>query len=120
RHLARSGQQEGEATRYAFLDDTELPVVELDVATDLGQIAAHQREMVLVVNLPQGTDTLDRRHVVEAAAQRIAGVRGIGDHATGAQDGSGLAHESRLRILGMDGEVLSQTERARGALAFAI
>jgi hypothetical protein len=108
RHFARGRQQEREAAGDALLDDAELPVVELNVAPKLRQIAAYEREVMLGVDLAQRTDALDRRRSGDAAAQRIARIGRIGDDAARANDRGRLSDETRLRIPRMDGEVLSQ------------
>ena len=59
RDFARRGQQERVAPGDALLDDAELPVVEHRVATDLGEIAAHEREVMLVVDAAKLASELD-------------------------------------------------------------
>jgi hypothetical protein len=42
----------------------------------------------------------------EVTPQRVAGIGRVHDHAAGAQDFRGAAHEARLRVGGMNGEEL--------------
>jgi len=58
-----------------------------------------------------------RRRVADVAAERIARVRGIGDHAASAQDGRRLPDETRLGIGGVHLEELSHDRRGDPRLA---
>ena len=66
---------------------------------ELGEVAADQRELVLGVELTDLPDPFDALPVAEVAAQREAGVRGIGDEAAGSQD---LDHLADCATLGID------------------
>ena len=74
-----------------------LPIVEHGVLADLGKVPAHQSEMVVPVGLPDIADALQRRLVADMAAERIAGIGGVDDHSSAAQNLDGLAHEAPLR-----------------------
>ena len=77
--LAGRRQQEGERARCRGLQQPELPGLDARVAADLGQIAAHQREVMVAVRGAQAANALQCRGVAHVAAQRIAAVGWIGD-----------------------------------------
>ncbi len=64
---------------------------------DFGEIAAHQGEMVVAIDLANVADPLQRRLVADVTAQGVAGVGRIDDHAAAAQDLDRLAYEALLR-----------------------
>src|SRR6516165_3118718 len=116
-HFARGGKQKGVAPRYALLHDPELPVVELRVAANLGQVAADERQMMLRVDSPQRTNALGSRDVPDAAAERVARIGRICDYAAGASDRGRLPNQATLRVDRMDGEVLGQSKGAACSVA---
>ncbi len=65
---------------------------------ELGEVAADQGELVLGVELADLPDPFDALAVAELAAQREAGVGGVGDEPAGAQDLDHLADRATLRI----------------------
>jgi len=115
RHFACGRKQEGVAPRHALFHDPELPVVELSIAANLGEIAADERQMMLGIDPTQRTNAVCRGSVPDAAAERIAGVCGIGDYAAGPNDCRGLPNQAALGVDRMDGEILSQSEPRRGS-----
>jgi len=75
---------------------TVLPVLDHRILADLGKVAAHQREVMIPIRLPNGADAFERRLVADVAAERIARIRGIDDHSAAAQHVGGLTHEAPL------------------------
>jgi hypothetical protein len=72
---------------------------------ELGEILAHQREVVPVIELADRPDPVDAFLVAELAAQRVAGVRRVGDHAALPHDVTDLGDRATLRVGRMDVEV---------------
>ncbi len=89
RHLARRRKQERVASRRALADDAELPVVEPREASDFGQVAQDERQVMRVADAANQADALRRGCIADMAAQRIARVGRIGDDAAVAQDRRG-------------------------------
>src|SRR5215467_3215848 len=92
RNVTRRRQQEGVASGHALLDDSELPVVQRRVTAYFGEIAAHQREMVFVIDATKRPDALCGGHVADRTAERVARVRRIGDDPSSAHDRRRLAN----------------------------
>ncbi len=69
RHFTGGLEDEGIGTGRMRLEQTKDGIVHLGVGTDLGQIRAHQGEVVLVVQGAQPLDALDGLLVAEMAAQ---------------------------------------------------
>ena len=106
RHLLGRLEDEGERPRRAELHQPVLAVVDARIAGQLAQVAAQQREVVLVVDAADAPQVLDRGLVVEMADERVARIgRDRGD-AAGVQDLRRLLQQADLRVLGMDFEVL--------------
>ncbi len=105
RRLARGLEQKGIRAGRMGPQQPVLPILHHGVLADLGQVAAHQSEMMITIRLPNVANTLKRRLVADVAAERIAGVRGVHDHAAAAQDLDGLADEAPLRGHGMQLQV---------------
>jgi hypothetical protein len=106
-HFARGREEEGEASGRTAPDYAELPVIEAREATDLRQIPLHQG---LMLPIPQAADPAyaSRRFcIAKTAAERVAGVRRVGDHAPIAQYRCGKPDEPWLRVGWMNAEVLS-------------
>ncbi len=101
RHLLGSLEDEGVGAGREALDQAVLLVADLGVLGDLGQVAAHQGEVVPVVEAPDSANAVHGLLVPHLAAQRIAGIGGIDDDATGAQDLHRLADEPRLGVIRM-------------------
>jgi hypothetical protein len=72
RHFASRLENERVASGRRRLEHPELAVVDARVLRDLGEIAAHEREVVVLVDLPDCADTLHRRLVTDVAAERVA------------------------------------------------
>ena len=95
-----------------MLDDAELPIIELRVVTYFGQIAADQREMVLVIDLPQIAEPFGGNRIAHLTAQRITRIGWISDKAAATNDGGRLPDQARLRIDRMNAEVLRHKDEA--------
>ncbi|MNY62805.1 hypothetical protein D3C86_1996840 [compost metagenome] len=72
RHFLGGVQNEGVGAGRAQLEQAVLAVVDLGIGRELGQIAAQQAQMVLVVDLADAADALHGVAVIEMADQRIA------------------------------------------------
>src|SRR5438105_3073031 len=117
RHFACRRQQERVASGDPLLHDAELPIIELRITADLAQIAANQRQMMPVVDRTQRANALHGIRVADLASECIARIRRVCDHPARTDDFSRLSHQSRLRIAGMDGKILShECREARPAI----
>src|SRR6185503_1648919 len=114
RHFLSGTQDERVAARRHALQELELRVVDHRVARHLGEIAAHQRQVMALVDTANAAQALGPFRAGAVAAQRIARVRRIGDQAAVAHDFGGLAHQALLRVRRMDGEILRH-QRARNS-----
>ncbi len=98
-------QQEGERPGCGGFQQAELRRIHARVAADLGQVAAHQREVMVLVGVADAADALQRVLVADMAAQRVAGIGGIGDDAARADDFRGLPYKAQLRVFRVQFEV---------------
>ena len=118
RHFAGGVEDEGEGARGRRLQQPVLLVVHARVVGHLAQVAAQQREVVLVVDPADLAQPVGRGLVVQVAGDRVAGVRGHGDHAAAVEDGHRLLQQARLRVVGVQFEVLGHgVSRRRAPLA---
>ena len=106
-----AGSRKVYAPGRALPDDPELPVVELREMADLGQVAQHERQEVRFVDAANLANAPRRRRVADVAAERVAGIGGIGDDPAVPQDRRRLPDEARLRIGGMHLEELGHDRR---------
>jgi hypothetical protein len=83
-----------------------LRVVDHGVLGHLGQVAAHQGQVVALVDRAHAAQALEAFRAGAIAAQRVARVGRIGDHAAVADDIGRLADEPLLRMRRVDGEEL--------------
>ncbi len=74
-----------------------MPIVDERIFADFAEIAAYQREMMMLIHLADIADPLQRGLVADMASERIAGIGRVHDHAARAQELDRLANESRLR-----------------------
>src|ERR1700683_1881046 len=74
RYLLGRGQDEGVTARGRRLDGLEYRVVDLHELAELGEVLAHQRQVVPVIELADRSDPPDAVPVSELAAQRIPGL----------------------------------------------
>src|SRR5438477_5809948 len=112
-NFTTSRQEKCVTAGHALLDDAKLPVVENRVTSDFGEIAAHQGQMMLVVDAAQCANALRRGDIAHTASQRVTRVGGIRDHAACTQNRGRLPQESGLRISRMDRKILRHWDSAR-------
>ena len=81
------------------LDRPERRVVDVHELPELGEVLAHQREVVAVVELADPQDPVAAVPVAEPAAERVARVGRVGDQGVVAQRVDDLVDQSRLRVV---------------------
>jgi len=101
RRLLRGRQQEGVRPRGGRLEHAELPGFHAGVPGDLGEVATHQREMVVAVGVANPPDTVERVLVADVTTERVAGVGRVDDEPAATDDFSGAPDEAQLRIFWM-------------------
>ena len=72
RQFLRAFENEGVTARRGRLEQTILGVVDTRVLRDLGEVAAHQRQVVPIVHLADLANAIDRSLVAKVASKRIA------------------------------------------------
>ena len=88
----------------ALADDPELPVVEPREAADLRQVAAHQRQVMALVDARGSRGSVAPPRVAEAAAERVATNRSDRRSPPPSRSASAAqADQPRLRMRGVDG-----------------
>jgi len=106
RHAPRQflGRVENERVRpwRVLAQHPELPVVDPRVGGDLGQVPAHQRELVMAIELADLAQPLGRVLVLQLTAQGIAGVGRIRDDGPLPQAHGDLRQGALLRIHRVD------------------
>ncbi len=107
RRLARRFEQKGKSPRRGCLEQAKLPGFYLRITADFGQIATHQREVMVPVGTTQPSQTLQRNGITDMAAQGIATVSGISDQPATAQNIGCLANQSQLRVGWVQLEILA-------------
>jgi len=105
RDVAGRGQDERVGTRCRRLDRPERRVAQVHELTELGEVAAHQGEVVLVVELAQLLDPLETVPVAQLDAQGVAGVGRVGDQRVVAEQVDHLGDSPWLRVDRVDVEV---------------
>ena len=113
-HFFGGGQDKGVGARGGGFELAELAVVHFGVSAQFAQIGAHQGEVVFQIDLADGEDAFHGFLIAHLAAERVAGVGGIHDHAALAHDFGGLFHQPLLGIFGVDGEELCHGSLLRG------
>lgn len=78
----------------ACFEQPILAIVYSGIGGDFRQAPAHQREMMLVIELPDGADTLYRGFVTDMATQGIAGICRVNDDPAVAYNGCGLPDQA--------------------------
>ena len=105
RHLGRARQDEGVGARRRRLDGPEHRVVDVHELTQLGEVPAHQGEVVLVVQPADREDALLGVLVAHHRPEGVARVGRVRDQAALSQHAYGLRHGARLGVDRMDVEV---------------
>src|SRR5262249_60547745 len=91
-------------------DQTKLPGVQPRVTPNIGQVSAHEREVMVAARAADRAQALERVLVVDMTSERVTGVRGISDDSTLTDDLRRLANRSHLRCDGMQLEVMTGHE----------
>src|SRR5581483_4537696 len=86
--------------------DAIVRIGEPGVQRHLREVAANQGEVMPVVERAYTADALHGRLVPDVAADRITRIGRVDDHAAVAHDLDGALYQARLRILGVNFEVL--------------
>lgn len=84
------------------LEQAEGAGVDLGEQPQLRQVAADEREVVLVVQLTQASYPLHGILVADLATDGVGRVGGIDHHATATNDFHGLFDQARLRVFRMN------------------
>lgn len=103
-NLTARQQDEGIWTRGMGFQEAELLVVDSGITGRFRQASADEGEKMTLIALPDVPHTLECLIRAQRRAERVAGVRRIGDHTPGTQQGPGLADGSRLGVFGMNGQ----------------
>ena len=106
RYVTSRLEDERVSPRDGRLDRPEDPVVHLDVLSDLGELAHHQGEVVLVGQLTELANPIQGVLVPQPCPERVTRVGRVGDQATVAQDVDDLVEGTLLRVLRVYREVL--------------
>ena len=106
RCLARRLHDERVRAGRAGLQQAELRRIDARVLRDLGQIATHQREMMVTIGVANAANALERVLVADVAAERVTGVGRIGDDAAATQNVHGLTNQPQMGIFRMEFEAL--------------
>ena len=76
------------------------PVLNVRISGDLREIAADQREVMVLVGAPDALDALHGSARAHLAAECVAGIGRVDDEPVVAQDFDHLQHQAALRIDG--------------------
>src|SRR5690606_1179996 len=101
RHLLGGGQDERVLPRSRRLDRTEHRVVDVDELAQLGEVLAHEREVVPVVEPADAPDAVETLTVVERGAEREARVGRVGDQPSLPDEVHDLPDRTRLWVVRM-------------------
>jgi hypothetical protein len=96
RHFRRRTQQERERPRRAATHDMELRIVHPCKAAHVREIAAHERQVMPLVDAAQRTDAPRCVRIAHAASERVTRVGRIGDDTPRAQHVGDATNEPRL------------------------
>ncbi|MNI57749.1 hypothetical protein D3C73_1128310 [compost metagenome] len=107
RHLAGAIEDERVGAGHMRLEKTESAGVDLRVQAQLRHVAAHQGEIVGLVQTAQTPNPLDRCLVTDLAPQCVGRVGRIDDHTALTDDFHRLANQPRLGVLRMNLEKLA-------------
>ena len=98
RHLRRRAQQERELAPRALLHEAKLTIVHARIAPDFREVSTDERQMMTLVDVADEPDPPRRLSIADAASQRVARIRRVGDDATGAHDFGGAIDEPALGV----------------------
>jgi intracellular septation protein len=99
RHFAGGRQNESVRTGGQRTHQAIDLVINPRVNTDIGEVAANQGKIMILIDFTDQPDLLLRRLITQLAAQRIAGISGVNDHASLTHDRGGLVDQAHLRIV---------------------
>src|SRR5437588_4968311 len=105
RRLLGRGQDERVTARGRRLDRPEYRVGNEYELAQLGEVLAQQGEVMLVAEAADRPDPGHAVPVAELAPERVAGIRGVRDHAALPHDVGDLDDRAPLRVVRMDVEV---------------
>ena len=123
RRLTRGLQDKRVRARNTRLEQAELPRVQSRVMPNLVQIGTDQCEVVVAVRSPDASHSLEGVLVVDMAAERVTGIRGVGNDPTLSHDLRGTANRPPLGIDGVELEIfryLSGDRRRRHQGIFGV
>jgi len=106
RNFPRRLEDEGIGPRRVGLQQAIAPVLDVGEGGNLGQVPAHEREIVVLAGLPDLLQASGGLAIAEVPAKRIAGIRGVNDQAVAAEHLHGLLDQAALGIHGMDVKAL--------------
>ncbi len=95
-------QDEGITARRGGLQQAILAVVHPRIGGDLGQVAAHQCEMMALIDAADAADSIQQGSIAGNAGQRVGGVGGQRDEAATAGDLGRLLDQARLWMFGVN------------------
>src|SRR5690606_25351267 len=107
RHFVGGSQDEGVRPRRVIADQAKDAVVHPRISTEFRQVAAYQCEIVLVIELADTANALERALIAELAAQRVGRIGRIGYDAAAADDFYSARDEAGLRVVGVNLEELA-------------
>ena len=104
-HVLGALEDEGPRPRGKPLDEPEGVVAHDGQRPDLGEVGAHEGEVVLAVELADGADPVQPILVARRTGQGVSGVGGVGDQAAVAQCVDDLLNQTHLRVDGVELDV---------------
>src|SRR3954469_5246028 len=111
RYLPPRRQDEGVASGRHALQQPKARIVHDRIRRDLGEISAHEREAVTLIDAADAPQPLERRGRAEVAAERVARVGGVGDKAALLHRLGGDADQPLLRMRWMNRKKLRHQPR---------
>lgn len=106
RQLPRRLEDERVGPRCVGTQQAVAPVLDPGVGCNLGEVTAHQCEVVILAGVANALEAAGRIMIAQVPAKGVAGIRGVNDQAIPAEDLRGLLNEAPLGIVGMDVESL--------------
>lgn len=106
RHLPRCLQYECIGPWRVGTQQAVCPVVDPGVTGDLGQIAAYQREVMVLARVTNPLEAIGRIPRAELPAERIGGIRRVDHQASATNDFDRLPDQAGLGIYGMNVKAL--------------
>lgn len=101
-NLAARLQYKCVGTGSKRFDQAVCPVFDSSINADLRQIRANEREIMILVCLPNSANSVNGSLVTDVAAKCVAGVCRIRDEATSTDNLNDFRDKSLLRVFGMN------------------